>query len=614
MRSIVAALLVLASFLAPGSLLRGRDAGDSLPAPLGRRISDFTLRRAENGKPWSLAREGRGARAVVVLFLGTECPINNQYVPTLAALHPVYQTREVVFVGINSNLHDSAAAIDNHARAFGIPFPMLKDDDGTVAERFGAGRVPEAFVLDGDRIVRYRGRIDDQLGRGSKRPRPTRRDLVEALEAVLAGHAVAQPVTEVIGCPISRPARARKPASTGEAITYSQHVARILQNHCQECHRPGEIGPFSLLTYQGATAWAEAIREAVTEGRMPPWNADPAHGTFANDRRLSDAERQALLTWIDQGCAEGDPAFLPPLRHFVQGWSIGRPDAIIAMNREFHVPAQSPRGGIPYKYLVAGKPFTEEKWVQAVEVRPGNRAVVHHVIAYVVPPGKLPLLSGDEVTGALARELHDGDASDPDGPRSLASFVPGDQAQAYPEGLAKRIPQGSQLVFEVHYTPNGKACDDRTAVGLIYARERPRYEVLEGDALNYQFTIPPGAANHRVTASTKLEKDIVLLSLSPHMHLRGKSFAFHVTLPDGRKDVLLSVPRYDFSWQLGYILAEPRRLPKGSTIECIAHFDNSPGNPNNPDPSATVRWGDQTWDEMMLGYFEYHDAKPRDGR
>jgi mono/diheme cytochrome c family protein len=599
----------------PVTPLYGSDDPDRSSVPIGRRISDFTLERAGDGKSWSLAKDTRGAKAIVVLFLGTECPINNLYMPTLATLHQAYYTRGVVFVGINSNLYDSAAAVARHATAFGIPFPVLKDVQGTVAERFQARRVPEAFVLDGNRMIRYRGRIDDQFGRGSKRPKPTQRDLAEALDAVLAGDSVARPASEVVGCPISRSARAKQEAGAAEVVTYSKDIARIIQKHCQGCHRPGEIAPFSLLTYQTTVAWGEAIREAVSEGRMPPWNADPAHGKFANDRRLTETERQALLAWIDQGCVEGNRALLPPPRHFVLGWSIGSPDAIIEMNKEFPVPAQAPAGGIPYKYLVAGKPFTEEKWVQAVEVRPGNRALVHHVLVYMVPPSKRPLITGDEVTGPLANELHDNnDDADSNGPHSLAAFVPGEQAQAYPDGLAKRISRGSQLVLEVHYTPNGKAYADRTAVGLIYAKQPPRYEIRGGGALNGQFSIPPGAINYPVTASTKLEKDIVLMALSPHMHLRGKSFAFHLMLPDGKREVLLSVPQYDFNWQFSYVLAEPRPVPKGSTIKCIGHFDNSPSNPNNPDPTKTVRWGDQTWEEMMIGSFEYHDAKPRDSR
>jgi hypothetical protein len=601
-------LLAMAMLLEPVTAISSDDRENS-PAPIGRRVSDFNLRAAD-GSPWSLARDGRGARAMVVLFLGTQCPINNSYMPTVAKLYQVYQSKGVIFVGINSNLQDSAVSVADHARAFGIPFPVLKDDEGTVAACFLARRVPEAFVLDGNRTVRYRGRIDDQFSRGSKRPRATRRDLAEALDAVLSGKAVARPFSESAGCPINRPLAAKKGSGAVEPFTYCKEVARIIQKNCQGCHHPGEAAPFSLLTYENAVAWAEAIREAVSEGRMPPWNADPAHGQFANDRRLNDRDRRALLTWIDQGCVEGDQALLPAPRHFVEGWSIGTPDEIVQMNRDYLVPAQSPEGGIPYKYLVAGKPFTEEKWVKAVEVRPGKRSLVHHVLVYLVPPSKRPLITGDEVTGRLARELHgNNDDSDPEGPRSLAAFVPGDHAEAFPDGCAKRIPKGSQIVLEMHYTPNGQAFADGTAVGLIYARDPPSHELLEGTALNAEFSIPPGAANHPVTASIRLDKDIMLLSLSPHMHLSGKSFAFQLTLPEGKKEVLLSVPRYDFNWQLSYVLAKPRPLPKGSTLECIAHFDNSPVNPNNPDPTRAVGWGDQTWEEMMIGSFAYYSGR-----
>jgi thiol-disulfide isomerase/thioredoxin len=568
------------------------------------------LPRAD-GRNWSLAEDCKNAPAVVVIFLGIECPVSNKYLPTLTALHRRYSPKGVVFVAVNSNQQDDAPSVARHARKYAIPFPVVKDNGSTVADRFLADRVPEAFLLDGNRTVRYRGRIDDQFGRGVERSRPTSNELRDAIDSVLAGTTVAHPVTDVAGCPISRPTKSKTTAATnGERITYTKHVARIIQRNCQYCHRPGESAPFKLMTYKDAAAWADAIREVVVERRMPPWFADPAHGRFANDRRLSDADFSSLLTWIDQGCVEGDAAHLPPPRKYVEGWGIGTPDEIITMNKEFHVPAQAPKGGVPYKYVLAGKPFAQDRWVQAAELRPGNRSVLHHVIAYALRPGKIRLQEDNQLDDQLGQKLFNGLMEDGVA-EAVGSFVPGDQVTQYPAGLARRIPKGSQLVFELHYTPNGQECTDRSSLGLIYSKAPPRHEVSDDLAINWQFAIPPGAARHRVVASSRrFDRDIVLLSMTPHMHLRGRSFEYRLVQPDGKEEVLLSVPTYDFNWQLTYILAQPRRLPKGASIKCTAFYDNSAANLNNPVPSKLVTWGDQSWDEMMIGYFECYNAAP----
>jgi mono/diheme cytochrome c family protein len=590
--------------------LAGPPTGPAQVAPLGTRIADFTLLRPSDGRPWSLSKETQNAKAVVILFLGTQCPVSNAYVPTLAALHKHYAPQGVVFVGVNSNRQDDGPAIARHAREFAIPFAVLQDADLAVADRLQAGHLPEAFVLDGSLTVRYRGRINDQIGKGVKRPRATRNDLAEALTEVLAGKPVSQPVTEVVGCPITRPAKARPAAAGGERVTYCRQVARILQANCQTCHRPGEAGPFPLMTYQDAAAWAEAIGEAVREGRMPPWHADPASGTFANDRRLSDADRAALQAWLDQGCPEGDPADLPVPRRYTPGWCIGQPDEVIAMNKEVQVPAQAPRGGLPYKYVLAGQPFTQDRWVCAAEVRPGDRSLVHHINVYVLRPGKKAPPPGDELDERLGKHLFEDPSEESlkDTPE-FASYAPGDSLFELPPGMAKRIPKGSQLVFELHYVPNGKGTGDRSRIGLKYLDGPPRHEVMNGIAVCWTFLILPGAANHRVTATTTFDRDSFLLALSPHMHLRGKSFEYRLVRPDGTEQVLLSVPRYDFNWQTNYVLARPVHVPAGSKLECTAVYDNSSANPNNPNPMALVHWGDQSWDEMMLGYFEYYHAE-----
>jgi thiol-disulfide isomerase/thioredoxin len=596
---VMAAVAMSNGWLGLTGIARG---GKPPPAPIGVRLSDWTLPRSSDGQAWSLAREGRNAKVVVVVFLGTECPVNNLYLPTLVTLHKKYAPRSVLFAGINSNAQDDNDTINTHARRFALPFVVLKDAGAKVADRFAADRTPVAFVLDASRTVRYRGRIDDRYDKGIQRAQATRHDLEEAIEAVLDGREVARPVTEAAGCLIARPLSEMQKVG-GAPVTYSQDVARLIQNHCQECHRPGEAAPFSLLTYQDARAWSAAIREAVAERRMPPWHADPAHGRFRNSRRLSDTDRAMLLAWIDGGCHEGNPNDLPPPRTFVHGWRIGQPDVVFTMPRSQAIPAQAPKAGIPYKFVLVSEPFPEEKWVRAVECRPGAADVVHHITAFLLPPGTDANQWEEKTEKApLFNVLFTSYEDD----YFLAGYGPGEDPMNLPPGQAKRIPKGARIAFELHYTPNGTACSDRSFVGLVYAKEPPRHRVLTGSVLQPLLLIPPGVADHCVVASKTFNRPATLLSLCPHMHLRAKSAVFQLIRPDGSRQILLDVPHYDFNWQTDYFLAEPLRLDKGAKLEFIVHYDNSAANPNNPDPTKYVSWGEQNWNEMMIGFFEYY--------
>lgn len=558
-------------------------SADKPVGSVGKKVADFTLKDT-NGNPVSLARFHN--KALVIIFVGTECPINNQYMARLGQLHKAYAEQGVQFLAVNSNHHDTAERVAEHAKQHAIPFPVLKDEESRVADQFGAQRTPEAFILDADHTIRYQGRIDDQFGNFYERPAPTRRDLAIALDEVLAGKPVTQPYTTVAGCFISR---AIKPVAEGD-ITYSKHVARILQKNCQECHRPGQIGPMSLLTYDDASAWAETIREVVQEGRMPPWFADPHIGTFSNDRRLSSWERETLLAWIDQGCPKGDDKDLPPPREFVPGWTIGKPDVVFSMHEEFEVPATAPRTGIPYKYFSVDTGFTEDKWVQRAQAIEGNRSVVHHIVVFIVPPGQK---FDPEKEG-----------------RVLVGTAPGDMPLLLPPGTAKKIPAGARLVFQMHYTPNGTVQKDRSYVGIIFAKEPPKRQAYSLPVLNPKFAIPPNADNYQVESQWTFKDDAFILSFMPHMHLRGKDFRYEVIYPDGNRETLLWVPHFNFKWQSTYRLAEPKAVPKGTKIHCVAHFDNSAKNPNNPDPTKLVIWGDQTWEEMMIGWTEFAYDRP----
>ena len=491
----------------------------------------------------------------MVVFLGTQCPINNAYLPRLAELHKRFEEQGVQFLAVNSNQHDTPQAIAEHAREHGIPFPVLRDPQQKLADQFGAQRTPEAFLLDDKRHIAYRGRIDDQYGLGFQRPQPTSHDLADAVTAILAGNKVSQPATAVAGCFITRPPR---PKAEG-TVTYSRHVAGILQRNCQECHRPGQIGPMPLLTYEDASAWSSMIREVVAEKRMPPWHADPRHGKFSNDRSLSKNDYDTLLAWIDQGCPRGNDQDAPAARQFPENWTIGKPDVVFTMPRDFTVPAATPKGGVRYQNFLVPTNFTEDQWAQAIEVRPGSKATVHHILVY------------------MAEGRKKGATPDGIGRGLLGAYAPGDLGTVFPAGTAKKIPKGSTLVFQVHYTPNGIEQTDRSSIGIVFAKEPPRNQastraIAQQTAVHSAGDRQPCA----VGSASTFKEETLLWSLFPHMHLRGKSFEYKVVFPDGKTQTLLSVPKYDFNWQVSYRLAEPLKMPAGSRIECRALFDNSP--------------------------------------
>jgi peroxiredoxin/mono/diheme cytochrome c family protein len=564
------------------------------PPPAGvRTVPNFQLKDPRDQSTVSLA-DLKDKKALVVVFLSTECPLSNLFLSVLADLHKEYKNKSVSFIGINANSQDSLERVATHARQHEVPFPIVKDAGNKVADQFGAGRTPEAFVLDGSGKVLYQGRIDDQFGIGYARPgKPTRRDLAAALDEVLAGKPVSVAKTKVDGCRIGRVAT---PKADG-AVTYAKHVSRILQKNCQECHRPGQIGPMSLLSFTDAVAWSDTIHEVVSEGRMPPWHADPHYGKFSNDRRLSKEDRATLLAWLDNGTPRGDDKDLPPPRRFSEGWSIGEPDLILKMPRAYAVSAQTPKAGIPYRYFTVDPGFTEDRWIQRAEAKAGSPAVVHHIVIFIVPKGEF---------------------FNPDAPGAvLCGTAPGDMPMDLPAGLAKKVPAGAKFIFQMHYTPNGKASHDQSSVGLIFAKEPPRHRVLTRPVYNSSFIarldkVPAGADNYKIESEHVFKQDAHLLHFMPHMHLRGKDFLYEAVYPDNKKEILLSVPHYNFGWQSVYRLADPVAMPKGSKLHCVAHFDNSAKNPNNPDPTRSVYWGDQTWEEMMIGWIDYYldEEKP----
>ncbi|REK25582.1 MAG: alkyl hydroperoxide reductase [Planctomycetota bacterium] len=519
----------------------------------------------------------------VVCFLGAECPLARLYGPRLQSLADQFASQGVRFIGVNSNHQDSMEDVRAYVEQHEIRFPIAKDYDHGVADRFDARRTPEVFLIDGDGAVRYRGLIDDQYRPGISRPDSAKQYLRDAIEQSLAGEPVAVGETDAVGCVIGR---VRESEATCEE-TYCREVSRILQAHCIECHRDGEIGPFSLTDYDEVVGWGETMIETIDDGRMPPWHASPEHGDFANARLMPKSDKQALRNWVAGGMPFGDVADLPEPREFVDEWQLARePDAVYEMrDRPFRVPAQ---GVVEYQYFVVDPGFEEDVWVRGAQVIPGNRAVVHHAIVFVRPP----------------------DGSKFRGMGWVAAYVPGQRSTMLPEHYARRIPAGSLLVFQMHYTPTGTEQDDLTRVGLVFEDEEDvTHQVFTLVALDQEFEIPPHADDYAVNGRlSRIPDQGSLLAIAPHMHVRGRSFELRARY-DGAETTLLEVPHYDFNWQHVYELTEPLPLDDVDDLEFTVRFDNSAHNPFNPDPSQYVTWGDQTWEEMAIAFFEI--AEPR---
>jgi hypothetical protein len=406
------------------------------------------------------------------------------------------------------------------------------------------------------------------------------------------------------------------PAQSSDTPTFSRDVAPILYRNCVTCHRPGEIAPMSLITYQQTRPYARSIRERIELGTMPPWHAEAPRGTFLNERGLSAADKEILSRWANNGAPEGDPKDLPPVPVFTEGWTIGKPDAVVTMTEPFNVPAS---GTIEYQYFSVPTNFTEDNWIQAVEIRPGVRSVVHHVLVFASEPGDTvrpqpflpanagplgPLAQqiGPAVVAAVRNRLQNGPSMR--GPL-IATTAPGTNAVIFQSGEALRIKAGSVLTMQIHYTATGKPEQDRSSVGFVFAKEPPKQEVRSASFVNVQFVIPPGDGNHRVDSQIEFTQDTHIVALFPHTHLRGKSWEYRLTYPDGHEETVLSVPHYDFNWQTYYEFAKPLAVPKGSRLLAIAHYDNSANNKANPNPAVEVRWGDQTWQEMQYSGITY---------
>jgi len=519
-------------------------------------------------------------RVLVFVFTTTQCPIVRKSIPKLVELSQGYDGSDVSFVSVNVGLDDTIRDMAAQAIDQSIPFLMVKDYDLSVAKALGVSRVPECVVVDQAKRIRYRGRMDDQYRLGGTKPKESRQDLKLAIDEVLAGKDVTVAETTVDGCSLTFPSVKAK----SQQLTFHRDVAGIVFKNCSNCHHTGTAAPFSLVTYDDVMSNAEMIREVVRDERMPPWYAHRSHGRFQNDASLSESEKGTLLAWLDSDRAEGNSADSPKAPEFVESkWRIGEPDLVITMLEEHTVPAS---GFVPYQYAVLPKVFFQETWVEAFEIRPENPSVVHHCnMAYVTTKG-----ASDETF--------------------ITGYVPGGQPMdlgRFGNGVAYRIPAGSGLGLQIHYTTIGKEQKCRIQVGLRFPKGKIKKQLHHFVLDPRGWTIPPYDGAFQIRSKHTLERDADLLGMFTHMHVRGRDMTFYALTADSR-ECLLQIPNYNFEWQLGYEIASGTKiLPKGTAIEAVAHFDNSIYNPYNPDPKVPVRYGPQTVDEMFNGFVFYVD-------
>ena len=591
--------------------------GDSVPV----RLPDMEL-PAAGGQAVSL-KSLRGEQATVVVFISAECPISNGYVPTLNEIAKDYGSRGVAVVAVNPNDGQSLKEIAEHVREFQIGYRVLKDAGAKLAGKLNATHCPEAFVFDARGELRYQGRIDDRyVRRGGAAKEVRSHDLTRALDELLAGKAVSVVKTEAVGCPIVARSVATKRAKDGAndpsppaplpkgergeevAVTYSRDVSRVLQKHCQQCHRPEGIGPFALLTYEQAVSWADDIQSFTADRTMPPWKPVDGFGEFHNRRVMPQAEIDLLAAWVKAGCPEGNAKELPEPLTFNDSWTMGEPDVIIQPSESFELYAS---GKDVYRCFVLPTDFDRDVYVAALEVLPGNAKVVHHVIAFLdISHRSEELDAADPGLGYATNAGFPGFF--PAG--GLGGWAPGNSPRRLPEGMAKVLPKGANIVMQVHYHPSGKPETDLTRLGLHFAkppvtRAVRSIPVMPAGGPLSGMKIPAGAKYHEVTASLTLPRDLMAVAITPHMHLIGRDMKVTATLPDATVVPLIHIQNWDFNWQEGYAFREPVSLPMGTRINMVAHFDNSAENPTNPrNPPQLVKWGEQTTDEMCIAFIE----------
>jgi thiol-disulfide isomerase/thioredoxin len=602
---------LLAGFALAGFALGETDASAD---KLGKKIEPALVDAA--GKSTPLA-DFKGDKATVVLFLSFDCPNSNGYTPTLLDLHSAYSAKGVKIVAV-SETDLTVAELKAKVAEYKLPFPVFVDPKQATADAFKAKHTPEAFVLDHNLVLRYRGRIDNMFSDRLKRnPTVTDHDLKNAIDDLLEGKVVRTPITKAVGCPISGRDAVVKAATT---VTYHKDVAPILQKNCQTCHRPGEVGPFSLMTYKQAVTWAEDVKTYTTNRQMPPWKPTAAAFAFHNERKLTDTEIQTIASWVDGGTPEGNSKDAPAPATFVEGWMLGKPDLILSTGDEFQLGASGPDH---FRCYVLPTNLPEDKYIVGFEVKPGNPRIVHHTLNYWDLTGKARELEkkekqnasvddrdrGPGYAAAMGVGFIPGASPRADAPAigNFGGWAPGQVPRFLPEGTGYMLPKGVDVVLQVHYHRDGKPEKDRTQLGLYFTKkpvEKPYRTIMLGPKIPLLIMIPPGKEDHKIDGSVYVQSDCVMHSVMPHMHLIGKSVVVSMTPPGGQKTTLVEIKEWDYNWQETYWFKEPLNVKAGTKLEIEAIYDNSSKNPNNPNnPPALVRFGEQTTNEMLFGFF-----------
>jgi peroxiredoxin len=554
------------------------DAPNKAPVKIGQKVADFSFKDIRY-LPRTLA-DFKDKKAFVIVFTTLDCPIVQRYLPRLKELDEAYRDSGVQFLAVDVGQNDDLREIAYQAVKTECEFPFVKDFDGQVLSAFGASRAGTVAVLDASKQLRYRGRVDNQFRLGGEKPEAERADLKLAIDDVLAGRDVAVSETAVDGCLVSF----TRPKAAATPVTFAEHVMPLLQQHCQGCHHKGGEAPFSLMTYQEVADHGPMIAEVVSEQRMPPWYASKEHGQFTNQRGMNADERAAINAWVLAECPQGDMAKAPAPRVFAENlWKIGggTPDLIVKTPVQT-IPAT---GYIDYRYVMLPHRFSEDTWIQGAQILPENAKAMHHCNMAYVRLGEKPT---DE--------------------NFITGQVPGGDAMILDNHVAYKIPAGSVLMLQIHYVTLGQETTDQISVGLTFAREVVQKNLKHALVNNLTFKIPPGAPHHKVTAVREMKSNVTGYGMMTHMHVRGEDMTYRAIYPDGREEMLLAIPNYNFDWQMAYRWPESKqKFPKGTKIECIAHYDNSPFNPYNPDATKEVEEGQQTFQEMMYGFVFYTD-------